>query len=102
MKKLGDLSTPIGVGKFARVSASELEEILRLISGEDDLVADLLEYKQRRIEAEASEYETAFAELPLMMNRVHEIVEQVTGRPEAGMLSASIVLIFLGLSRPRA
>jgi hypothetical protein len=99
MKKFCDLSIPIGVGKFARIGASELEEILRLISDDVDLLADLHEYKQRWIEADASEYETAFAELPLMLNRVYEIVRQVTGRPEAGLLSSRVVLIFLGLSR---
>jgi hypothetical protein len=98
MRKLGDLSRPTGVGKFATISASELEEILRRISGEDDLVADLLDYKQRWIEAEASEYETAYAEPPLMMNKVYEFVLQVTGRPEARSLSPRVVLIFLDLA----
>ena len=99
MRKLSDLSRPIGVGKFARISATELEEIFRLISGMDDLVADLHQYKQRWIEAEASEYQTAFAELPLMLNKVREFVLQVTGRPEAGSLSMQVVHRFLGLSR---
>lgn len=99
MRKLGDLSRPTGVGKFATISASELEKILRLISGEDDLVADLLDYKQRWIEADTSEYQTAFAELPLMLNRVREIVRQVTGRHDAGSLSMRVAHIYLGLSR---
>ncbi len=98
MRKLGDLSRPTGVGTFARISAAELAEILRFISGTDDLVADLLDYKQRWIEAEASEYQTAYAEPPLMMNKVRELVLQVTGRPEAQSLSPRVVLIFLGLA----
>jgi len=91
------LSAVIGKDEYVTMTLDQFQSICRDIERDPELIENLLDFRVRWLAVNEGEDPLAFADLPDLMPRLHEILERHVSHPEATSLTVLVLMRYLTL-----